>query len=293
LRRGSDTIIADRDGCDWHPGKLWSLWDFMKRFEAGLFVALSRTLESWTWRARLEESGVLDENDKSAADSIFADFENDCIELELGNCLFSAKRLRAAFAHPETTIGSLLPIIEELHGRLADTLREKTVLSMGEKEAALYRDPWAGWVPILEQFPNAMSDVEEASKCLAFDRHTACVFHLMRVVEVGIRSVARCLNIPDPVKPAERNWGIILKTIKEEMERRSTASPIGWPNLADAAFFDQCYSSLDAVKNAWRNPTIHIENKYTGEEAEDILGAVRGFMRRLVSRMDQQGQPKA
>jgi hypothetical protein len=164
---------------------------------------------------------------------------------------------------------------------------------MGEKEAALYREPWAGWVPTLERFPEAISDVEEASKCFAFDRHTACVFHLMRVAETGIRSVARCLRIPDPVKPAERNWGIILRTIKGEMERRSKASPIDWANPADAAFFDQCYASLDSIKNAWRNPTMHMAHKYTGEEAEDILGAVRGFMRKLASRMDEQGQPLA
>ena len=54
-------------------------------------------------------------------------------------------------------------------------------------------------------------ELDEAAKCLALGRSTAAVFHLMRAMEVGIRSVARCLGIPDPLKPAERNWGSILK----------------------------------------------------------------------------------
>jgi DNA topoisomerase IA len=49
---------------------------------------------------------------------------------------------------------------------------------------------------------------------------------------------------------------------------------------------------MDAVKDAWRNATMHVENKYTEEEARRIYDAVRGFMMKLASRMDEQGMPK-
>ena len=61
-------------------------------------------------------------------------------------------------------------------------------------------------------------EVDEAAKCIALSRPTAAVFHLMRVMEIGIRAVARCLGIPDPIKPAERNWGHILKAVKDELD---------------------------------------------------------------------------
>ena len=38
---------------------------------------------------------------------------------------------------------------------------------------------------------------------------------------------------------------------------------------------------------------MHIENKYTGEEAVHIFNAVRAFMKQLASRMDEQGLPLA
>lgn len=38
---------------------------------------------------------------------------------------------------------------------------------------------------------------------------------------------------------------------------------------------------------------MHVENKYTADEAEHILMAVHGFMKKLASRMDEQGLPLA
>jgi hypothetical protein len=41
---------------------------------------------------------------------------------------------------------------------------------------------------VLSAFPAAKSDIIEAGNCLAAECHTACVFHLMRVVEWGLRA---------------------------------------------------------------------------------------------------------
>ena len=38
---------------------------------------------------------------------------------------------------------------------------------------------------------------------------------------------------------------------------------------------------------------MHVESKYTDDEAEHILMAVRGFMKKLASRCDEEGNPKA
>ena len=114
----------------------------------------------------------------------------------------------------------------------------------------------------------------------------------MRLMEVGISAVSACLGIPDPVKPAGRNWGAILKEIKAAIDAK-------WPNPAgrmttdDAVTFDELYASLDAVKNPYRNATMHVEKKYTDQEAEHIMSAVRGFMMKLAARCDEGGAPRA
>src|SRR5215471_16908087 len=125
------------------------------------------------------------------------------------------------------------------------------------------------------KFPSAAFEVDEAAKCFALSRPTATVFHLMRGMEVGIHAVRASLGIPAPVKDWERNWGKILESIEKEMISRSSASPPRW-NAGDRDFFESAYASLDAVRVAWRNTTMHVENKYTEDEAEHVFGAVRG-----------------
>jgi hypothetical protein len=133
--------------------------------------------------------------------------------------------------------------------------------------------------------------VDEGGKCCALSRDTAAIFHLMRAMEIAIRACAKCLAIADSLKPSERNWGDILRHVKEKIDQKNAAK--NWTNLSDREFFESAYASLDAVRVAWRNTTMHVENKYNPDEALHIFGAVQGFMKKIASRMDEQGLPLA
>jgi hypothetical protein len=143
------------------------------------------------------------------------------------------------------------------------------------------------------RFESALYDIDEAGKCLALGRSTAAVFHLMRVMEISIRSMARCLNVPDPIRPAERNWGVMIRKLREAMDRLDKGTPRAWASPADRALFDDACAYLEGVRNAWRNATMHIENRYTEEEADNIFKSVRIFTRKLAVRMDEEGKPNA
>lgn len=170
----------------------------------------------------------------------------------------------------------------------------KTALFLPPNRAAYYdpQSPLFG-TEVNLQFPSAIFEIEEAGKCLAVGRDTAAVFHLMRVMEIGIHAVARCLGIPDPVSGSGRNWGMLLKQIQTVRTTRKTIASKGWTNPADETYFDAAYATLDAVRSAWRNTTMHVEKKYTTDEADHIFVAVRAFMMNLAARMDEQGQPLA
>ena len=115
----------------------------------------------------------------------------------------------------------------------------------------------------------------------------------MRVLEIGINAARKSLKIPDPIKPAERNWGVLLRKFNEQIEKRNKATPPDWTKPSNADFYSEIYASLDAVRNVWRNATMHIEKIYVEEEAEHIFAAVRGFMKKLASRIDENGRPLA
>jgi hypothetical protein len=176
-----------------------------------------------------------------------------------------------------------------------DELGQAMLFSVKPENAKYYEpaEPLFGKT-VADQFPSdASAEIDEAGKCFALSRHTACVFHLMRILEVGIGAIRNSLGIPDPVKDADRNWGKMLKIIKAEIDRRNAAKPAAWKNAADKDFFEGAIASLDAVKNVWRNATMHVEKTYGEEQAEHIFNAVRGFMSKLAERIDEKGQPLA
>jgi hypothetical protein len=110
-------------------------------------------------------------------------------------------------------------------------------------------------------------------------------------MEIAVRATARCLGFPDPTKPAERNWGYVLQEIRKGIEAK-------WPTTAarmggNGEMFEALYASLDAVKNPWRNSTMHPANEYSDDEARHIFLAVRAFMLKLAARCDENSDPKA
>jgi hypothetical protein len=113
----------------------------------------------------------------------------------------------------------------------------------------------------------------------------------MRVLEMGISAIASCLGIPDPVKPSERNWGKMLGKIDDAIKAK-------WPDAKDREYgdghlFEALYATLSAIRNPWRNGTMHPARKYTQEEAGRIVNTVGNFMRELNVRCDENGDPKA
>jgi hypothetical protein len=185
--------------------------------------------------------------------------------------------------------------INSLQDRMRDELSLTYLLVVEGDKARGYFEPKVPLfgVEVETKFPLAAFEISEAGRCYALDRSTAAVFHLMRLMEIGIRGAARCLAIPDPVKPAERNWGAILRAFKTEFDERNRTLAKRWNVAGDKDLFDEVYVSLDAVRNVWRNSTMHVDSKYISEEAEHIFISVRAFMKKLASRMDEQGQPLA
>lgn len=207
--------------------------------------------------------------------------------LDLKFSLAEVSRVRKKFE-----IGTM-PTPDELNTivmRIFDEVRDRRFLSVGSDYAKYYSV--AHYSPeVSAKFPSVMSELEEAGKCLALELPTACVFHLMRTMEIAVRATAACLSVPNPVQGGDRNWGNMIGNIKTAMKAK-------WPNNAarfsgDGQFFESLVASLEAVKNPWRNATMHVENTYTMEEAQRIWSAVEGFMIVIASRFDEQGTPKA
>lgn len=151
------------------------------------------------------------------------------------------------------------------------------------KEADLYSHPDRDWERVFNRFPKTLIDIEESSRCFAFGRYAAALFHVLLVAEYGVIALAKLLEVAGD-KPG---WGAL-----ERLEKLS-AKP-----YKDKSDLEKKYSAVLegimpfalSIKNQWRHKISHVENKLVWEDtdfsprmAEDIIGAVRGFMDKLAN----------
>lgn len=184
------------------------------------------------------------------------------------------------------------PMIAELYNRMRDDLEGMLFLQVADAKADFYRQPSPLFgANVQAKFPSVIDEIAEAGMCYALDRPTASAFHSIRCLEAGIRALSRCLGIPDPTKGSDRSWAKMLNKIEKELDCR-------WPTSAnringDGRFFEEAYAVLSAMQNPYRNATMHLDQKYTPDEARHIFEVVKGFMIKLSDRMDENGEPKA
>jgi hypothetical protein len=171
---------------------------------------------------------------------------------------------------------------EELLSRISDEIEDKFFFDVEARKIEYYEKPrnLFGWRTI-EKFSSIALEVEEAGKCYAVGRHTACAFHLMRVMEVGVRVLGKSLGL----STTNRSWDAILTKCDKELQKPTNDRSPEW--RTDDRFFSEATANLRAVKDAWRNPTMHIEHIYDEEKALDLSNAVRAFMRHLATKLSE------
>jgi hypothetical protein len=130
---------------------------------------------------------------------------------------------------------------------------------------------------VTDVYPQLTFDIVEAGNCLALDRSTACVFHLMRIMELGVQKLGSKLNVP---LVNESVW----QKIMDQVNSRITAMPEK-PAAKKRAKerYAEIAGHLYHVKVAWRNPVMHPKRTYTPEEAEQLFNSVKMFMEVLVT----------
>ncbi|MGD1106619.1 MAG: hypothetical protein ABR865_06205 [Terracidiphilus sp.] len=133
---------------------------------------------------------------------------------------------------------------------------------------------------VADRFPCAAYDIEEAGTCYTFGRSTACVFHLMRVMETGVRRFGQIMGVSFP---EDKEWGKILKIASGKIEQEKDARPLHGRDPEIVVWYG-IHQHLTAVCIGCRNQFMHPKATCTMEEAKDLISLVGSFMRALAKR---------
>jgi len=179
----------------------------------------------------------------------------------------------------ETKIGvnpesSVKADLEGLRNRISDELSQEFFFHLTPADVPLYMNKEPFGPKVARKFPKASEDIEEAAKSLALQRPTACVFHLMRAMEVVVKRLGQKVGVQN----VEKEWGKILSDIGGAVEKMPKVTE---KEKAKRNRWSEVHTHLYHVKQAWRNDTMHPKQTYTREQAQEVFAAVRVFSAHL------------
>ena len=254
------------------------LWD-MLRFRADRFVLCINRIAQMELLARQDARFIYAL--PAEVEETGSKLEELCTQLEalqLPYSTRSAKRLRDSFASRTSDLGER---VRDLALRMKDELEESVCFRITSERSELYTESQKNWGAVVERFGCAF-DVEEAGKCIALDRFTASVFHLMKITERGVLELECFLDKADP----KAHFGSVLSKL-ETLHRKTEFNDIPDHLKPHRGFLIGILAQLHAVKDAGNNKGGHRDGKivpidlFTSEMALGVYDATLLLMSKL------------
>jgi hypothetical protein len=263
------------------PFQIVSLWElYMHQFPADRFIRLIRAIELLrTVQEGCEAVDLTEQGNVRLQKELTRNIKILCkilLDMGLQMSLVSAEKLER-FLETSNNLGQpFCDLTEEVNSRIEDEIGLALCFIIRKDNEKFYtqKEPLFGRI-VEDRFPELAMDTSEAGKCYALGRYTACVFHLMRIMEYLVQQMGLALSGKSAI--TEKSWHTIIeKILRPEIESR-------FPNEKDQnrIMWESTLGHLGSVRIAWRNPTMHPKETYTEEEAEGVLGAVKVFAQEI------------
>ncbi len=274
------------------PLQLVSLLEMLEH-NAHLFYLTTRNLyelQIMIEREIKERGGMstLTKREIGFTNSIIDDIRRACLPLQLFSVLPTLSRFNnvhfQSLRGAPFTLEQLRVELDRLVEVIAGTLSHNKFMMVPENKAEYYGQPKLFGFAVAERFPKANKEITEAGNCYATGNNTACVFHLMRVLEYGLRALAKKLKVRLPRPTEFEEWGKILGGIEKEIDKIEKL-PKTRRRQADLEFYHGAAAQFRHFKNAWRNHVMHTQGDYDEYQAMSVMVHVREFTQHLATRL--------
>jgi hypothetical protein len=170
----------------------------------------------------------------------------------------------------------------ELRMAVFTDLRNRIFLRLEEASEPYYQNPTLFGDLVARRFPKANYDIQEAGNCHASGCYTACVFHLMRVAEHGLRALAKRVKVPFPKTFDLKTWDELIRSIEKEIQK-IVQKPKTSQRSKDLEFYNTAAAQFRYFKDGWRNHVMHTRTSYDEHQAMSVMIHVQEFMQHLAT----------
>lgn len=165
--------------------------------------------------------------------------------------------------------------IIHLQSRIKDELAAQNFFRVRPEDVGLYGQSELFGATVAKKFKTAAQDIQNAGNCVALGQATACVFHLMRAMEIAVRQLGKRLKVT--ITP-QTTWRQMTNQMDDKIKKMPEKTEHLKRKKND---WEAARANLHHVGSVWRNNTMHPATSYTPSQAHDVLSAVRVFMSAL------------
>lgn len=269
----------------WQPGRLVSLWD-MLRIYAAKYIQLGMEMH--------DAGGHLYVRDADIKDGDVRPLSADA-KRQLGDTIRSMGKLcgdlrlfiaQSLCGSVETDVPQTMREYEMLIRVVNSELAQQLFLHVHADRAKYYESDELLTEAARLAFPGATVELRASGSCYACDQYTASVFHAMRAAELGLRSLAKAVDVilPYPIELAD--WNTIIEKIEKKIVDMKLL-PKGAQKDDDLKFYSDCAVHFRYFKDAWRIRVSHARESYTEAQATTILRHSQEFTESLALRLTE------
>jgi hypothetical protein len=261
----------------------WSLYAFSQRIDL-----LRQEIVVAFQRATQDEHARLSDADRERLTSNLQGVEQECAQLGLGNADNRLGRIFTDLRLETPTYAALMRELRTLHEAIEDDIRTEYFFHYRRDRALLFPRIPADWLPTLRQFKSSTKEIEKGIDCYGLEHYAACVFHMMRVAEIGMRALARERQVSFPRHPLEwAEWENVIDQIDKKARDAANGIQRGPARDAVRTFYTTAVAQLRAFKET-RNRIMHMRGEFDELDAERAINQVRDFMNGLSAKIDEE-----
>jgi hypothetical protein len=284
-------------------GRALSLWDLMNDFNLWDFGNIIAELEHFVaLLSKLVRDGDGSERNPEfyrtamvAIDRVLAYAKAQRFQRCHATVLAAESHLRLVDKNAD--ISTLAAEVRHTRDALMNEIYDRKFLRVDLERASYVDHAHLLGDKVAKAFYSAIPDIREVGNCLAADCNTAAVFHMMRVVEWGLRSLCVSLGFRRlkakfkktgtvsyiPIEYSE--WEKILNQLQERVDAKIAKVKRGLLKQQYQEFYYPILQDIRGIRDAWRNHVMHTRREYTAKDADGILEHVRRLMNTLATQV--------
>ncbi|MGH8093438.1 MAG: hypothetical protein ACREIF_08200 [Chthoniobacterales bacterium] len=172
--------------------------------------------------------------------------------------------------------------IEAIQSLIKDELSRRKFFYVPAERVAFYGKNDLFGPLVFRKIPKARENIQEAGTCLALDRPTACIAHLMHAVSAGMEVVAKNLSVRYNQPMGILDWKSVIQPIQKKIEdwQEHAKSQKKYDALEQ---YSKIATHFDYFKNAWRNKVAHAATLYDIHEAKSVMSRTETLLQEIAA----------